>query len=114
MSSDIDGFFERMKGEAPGLIGAFGAFHQTVMDNGALSVRDKELVALGIAVAQCCTPCINLRVQRCITEGATREQILEAAGVAVLMQGWPVITHLPEVLAALEHLEARRGSEQAG
>ena len=31
--------------------------------------------------------------------------MLEAAGVAVLMQGGPAFTHVPEVLAALEHLQ---------
>ena len=42
--------------------------------------------------------------------GATREQILEAAGVSVLMQGGPAFTHVPEVLTALEYLEGTTGS----
>ena len=39
-----------------------------------------------------------------------REQILEAAGVSVLMQGGPAFTHVPEVLTALEYLEGTTGS----
>ncbi len=34
-----------------------------------------------------------------------RTQILEAAGVAVMMRGGPSFTHVPEVIRALEHLE---------
>jgi AhpD family alkylhydroperoxidase len=117
MSTDVIAFFDtwqadrqKMKAQAPALVGAFGTFHQSVMKDGALSVRDKELIALGIGLAQRCTPCINLHVQGCLKAGATREQILEAAGVAVLMQGGPAFTHIPEVLAALEHLQSKSGA----
>lgn len=117
MSSEVSAFFEswpadrqKMKAQAPGLVGAFGTFHQAVMKEGALSVRDKELIALGIGLAHRCTPCINLHVQGCLKAGATREQVLEAAGVAVLMQGGPAFTHMPEVLTALEHLESKAGA----
>jgi AhpD family alkylhydroperoxidase len=101
---------KKMKAQVPALAGAFGTFHQAVMQEGALSVRDKELIALGIGLAQRCTPCIRLHVQGCLKAGATREQILEAAGVAVLMQGGPAFTYLPEVLAVLEHLEGKAGA----
>ncbi len=114
MASEVSTFFgtwqvdrQKMKAQAPGLVGAFSTFHQTVMKEGALSVREKELIALGIGLADRCTPCINLHVQGCIKAGATREQILEAAGVAVLMQGGPAFTHIPEVLAAIEHVQGK-------
>ncbi|HEY2786014.1 MAG TPA: carboxymuconolactone decarboxylase family protein [Fimbriiglobus sp.] len=110
----VESFFEawqgdrqKMKSQAPAVATAFGAFHQVIMKEGTLSVREKELIALAIGLADRCTPCINLHVQGCLKAGATREQVLEAAGVAVLMQGGPAFTHLPEVLAALEHLEAK-------
>jgi AhpD family alkylhydroperoxidase len=113
MTSDVGAFFDtwqagrqKMKAQIPALAGAFGTFHQSVMKEGALSVRDKELIALGIGLAHRCTPCINLHVQGCLKAGATREQILEAAGVAVLMQGGPAFTHIPDVFAALEYLES--------
>jgi AhpD family alkylhydroperoxidase len=116
MASEISAFFEgwqgdrqKMKAQVPALAGAFGTLHQTVMKEGALSVREKELIALAIGLADRCTPCINLHVQGCLKAGATREQVLEAAGVAVLMQGGPAFTHLPEVLAALDHLEGAAG-----
>ena len=117
MASEVSAFFEtwqadwqKMKTQVPALFGAFGTFHQAVMKEGALSVREKELIALGIGLAHRCTPCINLHVQGCLKAGATREQILEAAGVSVLMQGGPAFTHVPEVLTALEYLEGTTGS----
>ncbi len=75
------------------------------MKDGALSVREKELIALAIGLSVRCSPCINLHVEKCLKAGATGEQILEAAGVAVMMQGGPSFTHVPEVIRAIEHLQ---------
>jgi AhpD family alkylhydroperoxidase len=112
MENDVDRFFEqwsqdqaKLKDLAPDILRGFGAMFQATMKEGALSVREKELIALGIGMAVRCVPCINLHVEKCITAGATREQILEAAGVAVMMQGGPTFTHVPEVVRAVEHFK---------
>jgi AhpD family alkylhydroperoxidase len=98
---------QKLKDQAPDIARGFGGFYQSVMKEGALSVREKELIAMAIGLAQRCEPCINLHVQGCVKAGATREQILEAAGVAVMMQGGPAYTHVPEVIAALDHLQPK-------
>ncbi|MGD0090541.1 MAG: carboxymuconolactone decarboxylase family protein [Planctomycetota bacterium] len=95
---------EKMKKSMPDTIRGFGGLFQSVMKDGALKTKEKELIALGIAVAQRCAPCINMHVQKSLAAGNTREEILEAAGVAVVMQGGPAYTHIPEVLDALEAL----------
>ena len=114
MATDIASFFDKwpaarqqVKQQAPEIARAFGGFYQATMKDGALSLREKELIALAIGLADRCTPCISLHVQGALKAGATREQILEAVGVAVVMQGGPAFTHVPEVLAALEHLETQ-------
>lgn len=112
MSNDVGKFFEqwtadqiKVKELAPDVIRGFGGLFQATMKDGALTVREKELIALGIAVAEACLPCLNLHVQKCLHAGATPEQILEATGVAVMMRGGPAFTHVPEVIHALEHLQ---------
>lgn len=112
MNSEVAAFFEawqadrqKMKTQAPTLSAAFGTFYQALMKEGSLSVREKELIALGIGMATLCMPCISLHARGCLKAGATRAQILEAAGVAVMMQGGPAFTHMPELLATLDHLE---------
>jgi AhpD family alkylhydroperoxidase len=98
---------QRMKELAPEIARSFGAFYQSLMKEGALTVREKELIAFAIGLAVRCTPCINLHVQGCLKAGATREQVLEAAGVAVVMQGGPTFTRVPQVIRALDHLLAK-------
>jgi AhpD family alkylhydroperoxidase len=76
------------------------------MKEGALSVKHKELIAVGIAVATRCQPCIYSHVEKSLKAGATGAEIMEAAGVAVMMGGGPAYVYVPVVAAALEHLEA--------
>jgi AhpD family alkylhydroperoxidase len=124
MSTDIRSFYRdwtgRMshaKGSAQGAAKGFGGLYQSVMRSGALSAREKELVALGIGLALRCEPCIYTHAESALKAGATREQIMEAAGVAVMMQGGPTYTYLPNLVEALDVLEsddpARRAEPQA-
>lgn len=112
MESQVEEFFEkfkndvaRMKEQTPDTVNGFAGLFGKIMKDGALSLREKELVALGIGVAGRCAPCIRLHVQKCLDAGATKEQILEAASVAVMMGGGPAYTHIPVVMEALEWLE---------
>jgi len=98
------GDIEQMKQATPDMLKGFGGLFQAVMKNGALKTKEKELVALGIAVAQRCEPCIHLHVQKSLEAGNSAAEILEAAAVAVVMQGGPAYTHIPLVIEALESL----------
>lgn len=96
------------KERAPEIGRAFGPFFQGLMRDGGeggLPVKHKELVALGIAVALRCEPCIYAHVEKCLKSGATPKEVMDAAGVAVMMGGGPAYTYTPIVAAALAHLE---------
>lgn len=86
---------------------AFGGLHQAAMHAGALSTREKELIALGIGIAMRCEPCIYSHVRAAVKAGANREQILETASVAVMMSGGPGYTYLPRVVEALDAIQER-------
>lgn len=100
------GDMEKMKTQASATLNGFVGLFGKTMAEGALTVKQKELVAMGIAVAKQCEPCIILHAQKCLDAGATREEILEAAGVAVMMSGGPGYTHIPIVIDALDELES--------
>lgn len=109
MSESIKSFykeFEQTMAKAqelnPNAVAGFGGLFQKTMSAGALTVREKELIALGIGLACRCEPCILMHVKKSIEAGATKAEILEAAGVAVMMQGGPGFVHLPMIIKALE------------
>ncbi len=85
LMSDIGKMYKR----CPGIAEGFGKLHDKAMKGGVVSTKDKELIALGIAVAVRCTGCITSHVKGAIDAGATREEIYETVGVAVLMAGGP-------------------------
>lgn len=95
-----------MKGRTPDIGKAFGPFFKELMKDGALPVKYKELIALAIGVATHCEPCIYAHVEKALKSGATGAEIMEAAGVAVMMGGGPAYTHAPLVAAALNHFES--------
>jgi len=103
---------EKIKTEIPDTIAGFGGLFTKVMKDGALMAKEKELIALGIGVAGHCTPCIRSHVQKCLDLGATRQQVLEAASVAVVMAGGPAYVHIPVVLDTLDDLQ-KTGSDKS-
>ena len=111
MAENVKQFLEKFKADTekmqqltPDMFRGFGGFFQKVMQEGALSVKHKELIALSIGLALRCEPCILLHVQKSLAAGAGKEEILEAVGVVVMMQGGPAYTHVPMVIEALEEL----------
>ena len=97
------------KARAPEIGKAFGPFFQGLMKDataeGGLSVKTKELIALGIGIAVRCEPCIYSHIEKCLKAGAAPKEIMDAAGVAVMMGGGPTYTYTPIVAAALDHFE---------
>ncbi len=104
----------RMKSVAPEIGRAFAPFFGALMKDGALPVKQKELIALGIAVATHCEPCIHAHAEKCLRSGSSAAEILEAAGVAVMMGGGPAYTAVPTLVAALDALGATAPAAAAG
>ena len=109
MSDEVKSFYEKYKKDygkmqqsMSNTVEGFGALFDAVMKDGALSLKHKELIALAIGVAVRCEPCIYLHVKKCLAVGATKEEILDAVSVCVMMQGGPSFTYLPCVLDALD------------
>lgn len=92
----------QMEKETPQLIGKFQEFMGVCVNDGALTCKQKELIVLGAAVALHCEPCILMHVQKLVELGATRAEILEAAGMGVIMGGGPGFTNMQYVFQALQ------------
>lgn len=73
----------------PEVMKAFMGLHNEATKDGALSLKTKELIALGIAIVVKCTGCIQSHVKTALDAGATREEIYETVEVAILMGGGP-------------------------
>jgi AhpD family alkylhydroperoxidase len=76
------------------------------MNAGAIDEKQKELVALGIAITSECDYCIAMHVKKCLDTGATRDEITDVCGVAVMMGGGPSLMYSCQVMKALDEMEA--------
>ncbi|MBN1680925.1 MAG: carboxymuconolactone decarboxylase family protein [Anaerolineae bacterium] len=92
--------------EIPDTMKAFAQLHKAGGGDGVLSAKVKELIALGIAIAVHCDGCIAFHIHDALAAGASREEIAETIGVAVLMGGGPSVMYGCEALEALEQFMA--------
>lgn len=74
----------------------------SALKHGALPTKVKELIALGIAVCATCDYCIAIHVKKCYEAGATKEEMAEALGIAILMGGGPALTYSTFAMQAIE------------
>lgn len=89
---------------APGQTQGFAQLSNAVKAEGALTLKDKELIAVGIAVATHCEPCILFHVEALMKAGATREELAEALGMAIQMGGGPALMLSGMALACWDEL----------
>lgn len=94
--------------QIPGPIGGFFQLHQKSLTEGAISKKTKELMALGIAICSRCDGCVTYHVHDAIHAGATREEILETIGIAVMMGGGPALIYGCEALDTLDEFQANK------
>lgn len=95
-----------LRSHIPGVYEAFGGLHKAAMTEGTLDVVTKELIALAIAVTRECDGCIASHARGAARAGATAEQVAEALGVAILMNGGPGTVFGPRAFAAFEEFAA--------
>ncbi|MCI4661388.1 MAG: carboxymuconolactone decarboxylase family protein [Neomegalonema sp.] len=84
----------------------FTALAKATIAEGALSSKTKELIALAIGVTARCDGCLAYHVAAARKYGATREEVVEAIGVAVYMGGGPSMIYGAEALSAFDEMEA--------
>ncbi len=113
MDKQYPAYYEQLTGlmgalgkEIPGSMAGFSQLHKQSMIDGALSAKSKELIALAIAITVRCDGCIAYHVHDALQAGATRPEIVEAIGVAILMGGGPSTIYGSEALMALDQFEA--------
>lgn len=72
---------------------------------GALDVKTKELLGLVASAVLRCDDCIKYHLETSYKHGITREEMMEAMGIATLVGGTIVIPHLRRAYEFWEALE---------
>jgi len=83
LKSDIKADIAHLKEVNPDLYGAWMDYHNSVFKDGALTKKEKELIAVAGAHITRCSYCIRSRVKISKKLGSSEEQITEAIYVAM-------------------------------
>lgn len=92
----------RMVRYLPEVMQSVGSLHDAAYKDGAISTKQKELIALGISISTRCQDCIAFHTHEALAHGASFEEIIECIGVAVQMGGGPAVMYAAHALEALE------------
>ena len=90
---DVKKQFKRMRELAPEVYRGFLEFDGKAFADGAVPVKTKELVAIGIAQITQCPWCIDAHSQRARKAGATDQEIAEVVFVAMAMAAGAAWSH---------------------
>ena len=85
--------FPEIGKNCPDLSAKFFEWYGAVFADGALSAREKSLIALGVAHAVQCPYCIDAYSSACLEKGSTPEQMTEAVHVAAAIRGGASLVH---------------------
>lgn len=76
----------------------FFDYYGAVLEEGALSKREKSLIALAVAHAVQCPYCIDAYSSECLTQGSDLEEMTEAVHVATAIRGGASLVHGVQML----------------
>jgi alkylhydroperoxidase/carboxymuconolactone decarboxylase family protein len=76
----------------------FFAYYGEVMREGALTEREKALIALGVAHALQCPYCIDAYSTTCLEKGCDEEQMMEAVHVAAAIRAGTTLAYSVQMM----------------
>ena len=85
--------FAEMGKNRPELWSKYMEYYAAVFADGALTEREKALIALGVAHSVQCPYCIDAYTNACLEKGADLDQMTEAVHVANAIRGGSSLAH---------------------
>ena len=93
------GKLKALEANAPAGMTAFWAFDKAAMAPGAISSKNKELMALAVAFTTQCPYCIEVHAKRAHEAGASEQEISEVVLIAAALRAGAAVTHGTHALA---------------
>ena len=82
----------------------FFSWYGDVFEEGALTAREKSLIALGVAHAIQCPYCIDAYTQDLVGRGESKEAMMEAVHVAGAIRGGASLVHGVQMMGKVDQM----------
>ncbi|WP_176083426.1 carboxymuconolactone decarboxylase family protein [Martelella sp. HB161492] len=106
IAADISKQTAVLKKDIPDTMAGFYAMAKGADKPGALDSKTKEYVALGIAIAMRCDPCIAFHTRTLVKMGCTKAEFEEVLGTAIYMGGGPSLMYAAKAMDAFDQFSA--------
>jgi AhpD family alkylhydroperoxidase len=106
----LTGVMRDMHAGIPETMQGFARLADTAKAQGALDPKIKELLAVAISIALRCDGCIGFHVRGAVRLGASREEMMETIGVAIMMNGGPGTVYGAYALEAFDQFAAAKSA----
>ena len=109
MMLDWNGYRQQLLGRigelakrTPGTVRGYQQLADAGTKENVLGPKVRELIALAVGVTRQCDGCIAVHTEAAIRQGATREEVTEALGVAVAVNTGAALVYSARALDAYE------------
>ena len=105
MVTELSAEVKVLRAGAPDVMKEFSAMATAASGPEALDSKTKELIALAISVAVRCDPCIAFHAQAAVKQGASRDEVMEAMGMAIYMGAGPSVMYSSQAIEAYDQFK---------
>ena len=88
----------------PKIMAGIKTFDEAGAAHGKLDAKTRELIALAVAATTRCDTCIAVHAKGAVEAGASREELLEALGVAIGLNAGAAFVYSSHILSAFDAL----------
>jgi AhpD family alkylhydroperoxidase len=81
------------KKTAPDAMASFLAFDKAAHEEGAISKKNKELMAIAVALTTQCSYCIEVHRKAAVDAGASEKELAEVTFVTAALRAGAALTH---------------------
>ena len=98
----INAALKEMSEVNPGAMKAYAAMHHANAASSRLDARTRELIALAVSLTLRCDGCINAHTDADIKAGASKEDIVDAFGVAMMVNAGAAMVYSARTIDAFD------------
>jgi alkylhydroperoxidase/carboxymuconolactone decarboxylase family protein len=97
--------FSKITDWSPELGNKFFDYYAKVFEEGALTAREKSLIALAVAHTEQCPYCIDAYTKDGLQRGIPKEQMMEAIHVGAAIKSGATLVHGVQMMNKVDKLE---------
>jgi AhpD family alkylhydroperoxidase len=98
----VNAAVKEMAAANPDIVRAYAGLNSANAKSTRIDAKTRELIALAVAITLRCDGCINAHTDAAIKAGATKEEIVDALGVAVMVNAGAAMVYSARTIDAFD------------